>query len=266
MYQFKRFSGGKNMKKRLLLITRLTLIALAALALIPIREQLVPPAAASTKSNQHKNSLSIAGTTHGSSPAEYADGRQMIGAHSLASLTAQFWRWNYSIPVGVDPGSDTTGVNCGINQEGDVWFLAGPASGDSTASCTVPNDKTIVAAVYTSIDDYPCPDSTFQPPPGQSLEDFLTQDDQQFVDGEITAAYLDGRPLKSMRIKSGLFKFTAAANHVVSDPCVTGSPQLAVSDGFFVFVEPLHPGDHVLVLNWSGPFATGTRTVNLKIR
>jgi hypothetical protein len=258
------------LKKRFFLIISMTVMILAAIAVVPIHKRLVPPAAASTSGSPHKRMISAASTARTATPAVHDDDRVMIGANSLARLTAQFWRWVYSIPVGVDPGSDTTGVNCGINQEGDVWFLAGPASGNSSVTCTVPADKTIVSAVYAVIDDYPCPpEFNFQPPPEQSLEEFLLQDDAQFVDGATAMAQLDGRPLRVKRIKSRLFSFTAAASHLVSDPCVTGSPQLGVSDGFFVFIEPLPHGDHILQLSWNGPNSnpvSGTRTVSLKIR
>lgn len=255
------------LNKRFFLIITMTLVILAAIAVVPIHKRLVPPAAASSNGNPHKRMISAASTARTATPAAYDDGRVMIGANSLARLTAQFWRWVYSIPVGVDPGSDTTGVNCGINQQGDVWFLAGPSSGNSSVTCTVPADKTIVSPVYASIDDYPCPpEFNFQPPPEQSLEEFLLQDNAQFVDPETAMAQLDGRPLRVKRIMSRLFSFTAAASHSVSDPCVTGSPQLGVSDGYFVFIEPLPRGDHVLQLSWDGPFASGSRTVRLEIR
>jgi hypothetical protein len=266
MYESQEYIGGKTMslKKRFALITRVTVMILAALALISIHERLTPPAAASTSGNQHKGKTSTTGTA---TSAVYDDGGVKIGTDSLSQLTAQFWRWLYSIPVGVDPGSDTIGVNCGINQQGDEWFLAGPASGDTTATCAIPDGKTIVAAVYASLDDYPCPASfNFEPPAGQSLADFLQQDDLQFVNGENATAQLDGKPLKVKRIKSGLFSFTAAANRVLFDPCATGSPQVGVSDGFFVFIDPLPHGDHVLLLSWSGTQAFGTRMVNLRIR
>lgn len=254
-----------TLNKRLFLITTMTAMILAAIAVVPIHKRLVL-AAASTSGSPQKRTIPAVSTARAATPAIYDDGSVMVGAHSHAQLTAEFWRWAYSIPVGVDPGSDTTGVNCGINQKGDVWFLAGPGSGNSSTRCTVPVDKTIVSAVYASIDDYPCPpEFDFQPPPDQSLEKFLLQDDAQFVDPETAMAQLDGRPLRVKRIRSRLFSFTAAASHSVSDPCVTGSPQLGVSDGYFVFIEPLPIGDHVLQLSWDGPFASGSRTVHLRI-
>jgi hypothetical protein len=184
------------------------------------------------------------------------------GGHTLAGLTAQFWRWNYSIPLGVNPGTETSGANCGINQVGDVWFLAGPF-GTFTSSCTIPAGKRIVSAVNAFIDDYPCP-YPFGPAPGQSLEEFLLQDVGPLVDGIVgAAAQLDGRPLQVKRIKSQLFVFTAAASLAKLDSCITGSPQLGVSDGYFVFIEPLPRGDHVLQLTSAG---TNMGTIYLKIR
>jgi hypothetical protein len=262
-----------NLKKRFFLIATMTVMILAAIAVVPIHQRLVPPAAASASGSPHKRMISAASTARTTTPAVFDDGREMIGANSLARLTAQFWRWLYSIPTGngVDPNSDTTGVNCGINQEGDVWFLAGPVNGNSSVACTVPDDKTIASAVFASIDEYPCPAGVYTNPmtPDQSLEDFLLQDIAPFVDGASTMARLDGKPLSVKHIKSRLFSFTAAASLYPSDLCVTGSPQLGVSDGYFVFIEPLPRGDHILQLTWSGPTnnpSSGTRTVRLKIR
>jgi hypothetical protein len=252
--------------KRILLIATMTVMILAFVAVVPIHKLLVPGAAASSSGGPQKRMISAATAGSPASAAVYDDGSLLIGAHSLAGLTAQSWRWAYSIPVGVDPGSDTTGVNCGINQRGDVWFLAATVVGDSSVTCAVPAGKMLVSAVYASLDDYPCPpEFNFQPPPDQSLEKFLLQDDAQYVDGVTATGQLDGKPLRVKRIKSRLFSFTAAASHSVSDPCVTGSPQLGVSDGYFVFIEPLSVGPHLLQLSWSGPSGAGSHTVHLRI-
>jgi len=48
-------------------------------------------------------------------------------------------------------------------------------------------------------------------------------------------------------VVSGLFQFTAAADlKLTGDPCVTGSPQLAISDGYWVMLKPLNHGEHVI--------------------
>ena len=237
---------------------RLALICTVAICLLG---SALPEVA--TSGNAPRAAAVAARTARTIATGPWDDDRERLSGSTRAELTAQFWRWNYSIPLGVDPNSDTSGANCGINQVGDVWFLAGPL-GTFTSSCTIPAGKLIVSAVNASIDDYPCPDPAFKPASGQSLEEFLLQDIGPLIDGIVgVAAQLDGRSLTVRRIKSQLFSFTAAASRLPFDSCITGSPQLGVSDGYFVFIEPLPRGDHVLQLRSGG---TNLGTVHLTIR
>jgi hypothetical protein len=172
---------------------------------------------------------------------------------SYAALVARFWQWNFSIPAGVSPIVDTSGANCGINQSGPVWFLAAPGGKTINNSCTLPAGKALLSGLFDGYDDYPCPDPTFAPAPGQSLEAFLQSDILSFVVEPFVsgAATLDGKPFKIRRVKTSLFAFTAAeslATAAFTDSCITGSPQLAVADGYYVFIEPLRPGQHILHL------------------
>jgi hypothetical protein len=225
-------------------------------------------ATVATSGSVPKTSASAAQTAPTVANSALDAGRESLHGSTLAELTTQFWRWLYSIPLGVNPVIDTSGANCGINQEGDVWFLAGPA-GTFTETCTIPAGKLIVSGVNEFLDDYPCPSSIpQQPAPGQSLENFLMNDARMVIDGVThPAAQLDGRSLTVRRIKTRLFSFTAAASLATFDICVTGSPQLAVSDGYFVFIEPLPRGEHVLVLTSVNPDGSNNLgTVHLKIQ
>ena len=169
---------------------------------------------------------------------------------TFAALTERWWQWLESIPYGVGPSGDPSGANCGINQDGPVWFLAAPVGGTFSSACTVPAGKAILSPLFVVIDDYPCPDPTFGPAPGQSLEAFLQADISQFVDDPhaSTMATLDSEALHVRHVKTSLFAFTAAASNVKGDSCITGSPQLGVSDGYFVFIDPLPRGQHILHL------------------
>jgi hypothetical protein len=195
-------------------------------------------------------------------------GANSLNGNTLAALTIQFWRWFYSIPLDVNPVMDTSGANCGINQAGDFWFLAGPG-GTFEETCTIPAGTTIVSGVNEFLDDYPCPPSIpQQPAPGQSLENFLLIDAATYIDPiSQPAAKLDGKSLTVQRVKTQIFSFTAPADLVGFDECVTGSPQLAVSDGYFVFIQPLKRGKHVLVLtsvNADGGHNLGTVHLNIQ--
>jgi hypothetical protein len=181
------------------------------------------------------------------------DSRELWHEETYAALVARFWQWNLSIPAGVSPIVDTSGANCGINQAGPVWFLAAPGGKTLNNACTLPAGKAILSGLFDGYDDYPCTDPTFGPAQGQSLETFLQSDILSFVVEPFVsgAATLDGKPLKIRRVKTSLFAFTAAeslATAAFADTCITGSPQLAVADGYYVFIEPLRPGQHILHL------------------
>src|SRR5262245_53465086 len=57
--------------------------------------------------------------------------------------SAKWWQWVLSIPLNSNPMSDETGVNCGLKQEGSVWFLAGTSGGQAERSCTIPSSKSV---------------------------------------------------------------------------------------------------------------------------
>jgi hypothetical protein len=104
--------------------------------------------------------------------------------------------------------------------------------------------------IVNYLSDYPCPDTSFHPAPGQSLEDFLTEG-AAFIMGFVTELQVevDGIPLQDLtdyRTVSGLFDFTADISWQALDPCITGSMQEGVSDGYWVMLTPLSVGVHTL--------------------
>src|SRR4029079_11999675 len=91
--------------------------------------------------------------------------------------------------------------------------------------------------------DYPCPDPTFQPNPGETMEQFLIRTAQPYLP-LMTGLFaeIDGvavRNLQAYLATSSLFMFTAdpalAANF---DPCITGSPQPAIATGYWLLACP----------------------------
>lgn len=166
----------------------------------------------------------------------------------LVDLSVRNWQWFMSIPAGVGPTVDD-GLNCGINQDGPVWFMGGPLFENYTRTCRIPLGKKIFLPIIDVIADYPCPaDPTFKPAAGQTLEAFLNALAGGLMDQVTLAqAQFDGRPVEVHRLTSKLFGFTAAADLKNSfDSCATGSPQVATSDGFFVLLPPPSRGQHVL--------------------
>jgi hypothetical protein len=170
---------------------------------------------------------------------------------SYAQWGAQWWRWAYSFPLADFPPLQSGELDCGLGQSGSVWFLAGTVGqGPVTRSCTIPAGKALFFPIVGYINDYPCPDPDFQPPPGETLEQFLTEGAQAIIDLVTQLeVVVDGQPLNdpfSYRATSRLFTFTADPSLVVFDSCITGTQQYGVTDGYWIMLRPLPSGPHTI--------------------
>jgi hypothetical protein len=170
---------------------------------------------------------------------------------SMVTWSERWWQWLLETPAATNPFLDPTGAECAVAQQGKAWYLAPFIGGSATRSCTIPSGKALLVNLSGILNDYPCPDPSFQPAPGQSLEDFLAAGAKAVVDGvnELTLT-IDGVTVPNpfdYRVRSPLFYFQGDASlQTQVDACITGAQQPAVSDGFWVMVKPLPSGSHVL--------------------
>jgi hypothetical protein len=170
---------------------------------------------------------------------------------NYGQLGMLWWKWALAIPADKNPILDQSGKNCGVDQNGGRWFLAGTPGGTAPRVCTIPAGKTIFFPIITLENDYPCPEPPiFEPAPGQSLKDFLTEGAVSVIDqvSELHAS-LDNNDipiLNSYRGTSNMYSFAGDPSMTVLDPCITGSQQKAVSDGYWLLLAPLSPGHHFL--------------------
>src|SRR5947209_4560004 len=65
---------------------------------------------------------------------------QTYAGKTYGQWSAAWWQWAAPMPAQASPVSDTTGVHCGVKQDGPVWFLAGTSGGTVTRQCTIPNN------------------------------------------------------------------------------------------------------------------------------
>ena len=182
------------------------------------------------------------------------------GGEDHARLDPEFWRYIFSLPASENPEL-VDSADCGVGQTGPVFFIPGEQHDVYTRSCTVPARTPVLWPIWSLFNDYPCPDPTFQPAPGQSLEDFLAQGAQAFDDAvKNLAATIDGRSvnLGKVRYTTGLVGFTGDPSLTATfDSCVTGSRQVGVADGWFVLLR-LSAGDHTLVVTATAPSGHAT--------
>jgi len=106
-------------------------------------------------------------------------------------------------------------------------------------TCELPVSSPVFFPLAGFFNDYSCPDPAFEPAPGQTLEEFLAEGAAAGVDliGRVEI-FVDGvgsGDLRaSQRVTTGLVSFTADPSLLAIDPCVTGSEQVGVADGYHV--------------------------------
>ncbi len=177
------------------------------------------------------------------------------------ALSAKWWQWALKFSFADVPFFNTGGpVDISAGQSGNVWFLAGSNNGlpNGPRTGVVPAGKSLFFPLANFINDYPCPDPTFQPAPGETLEHFLQRTGNEILDYYLPPDHLDlfaeidGVSLTNLsayRATSSMFTFTAdstVAEHPEFDPCITGSPQSGVAVGYWLLLPPLTPGMHTL--------------------
>ena len=154
--------------------------------------------------------------------------------------TARWWQWALSIPEEINPAADETGENCHEGQSGPVWFLAGTFGGLNERVCTIPAGKSILFPVINA-------ECSYAEYPGLRSESELRECAVSSNEGvnELMVT-IDGKAiaesqLRSYRIQSPLFEVNFPRGNIFG---VAEGPSQAVSDGFWVFLPPLAPGEH----------------------
>lgn len=204
---------------------------------------LAGPAAASKKDADNPN------------PELFAQDARPYGK-DMATWGERATQWVYGTPLDRNPLFDDTGANCDVDQQGKVWFLAriaGPPVFEGTRHCTIPHQKAVLLYIGAVTAAYPCAsDPSYQPAPGQSLYDFLAADAAFYMNTvDRLEVSIDGRPMQDVfdyrYVSDDLFSLTGHPSlREVYDSCITGEPQDAVVDGFFMMLKPLDRGEHTI--------------------
>jgi hypothetical protein len=165
--------------------------------------------------------------------------------------SAAWWQWAANISEPSSPITDATGKNCGVNQKGAVWLLAGNAGGSTTRRCTVPQDKAVLFPVINA----ECSSVEGNGTTDAELRGCATSFMDQVTE---TAASVDGTPIElgtppnqsHFRFQSPLFTITFAPNNGFGIPAGTGS---SVADGYWVLLRPLAAGKHSVDFHANAP-------------
>ena len=210
---------------------------------------------------------------HNPNPALFPPESHPFG-FGMDTWAENWWRWELSIPSAENPLFLTT-FDCSTNQAGPVFFVPPVAVGSKNLvrSCTIEHGKAVAFSLSTVLNDYPCPDPTFQPAPGQSLFDFLLAG-AMAGNADIAEIYvtLDGAPLNDILTyhvdsKDLMFFKGDLSLQSTLDSCITGGFQPAAVDAYFILFKPLPPGHHTItrrVVTTKG-LVTGPTTTEIEV-
>lgn len=157
-------------------------------------------------------------------------------------LSALWWNWAVIEPEATNPLTDDTGADGHRHQFGPVWFLAGTLGGRADRTVTVPAGRFLF---------FPISNAAFWAPEDGDDEAEVRQLARAAIDAVNTVeCRIDGRPVPNLnrhRVASPAFPLLIRPGSLLNefgyDP---GLRFPAVSDGYWVLVQPLPRGRHTI--------------------
>lgn len=180
---------------------------------------------------------------------------QPHNGHTYAEWSEIWWKWALEIPIPDNPLLDVTGDRADYKQDQAVWFLAGTTGGPPVfRECIIPSGKPLFFPII-NVEYSEQENVNYRNYPSLDIftDDFIdrvTYKDAS-VDGNSIIA------LDRQRVKSGQFNINFPKNNIYEYTYgVRSGNTNAVADGYYVLMQPLSQGNHVL------KFAGEVRTID----
>lgn len=166
-----------------------------------------------------------------------------VAGKTIAEWTTNWWQWGLSFGPSANPFYDSHGGFANLNQSGPVFFLAGSPGGNNSRHFEVPSDTYILMPLLVG------EQSQLELGFDKSAAEVRQAAKQQADLIDSLHATLDGVPIPQTtlfahREASPDFNFVATWGNALGVP--GGSSGTAVADGYFLMLQPLSPGNHVL--------------------
>jgi|ThiBiot_300_plan_2_1041538.scaffolds.fasta_scaffold00199_32 hypothetical protein len=176
-------------------------------------------------------------------PPRVLDPQQKVGGITQSEYAELWWQWAMRLPDGVRAYQDPSGAQCGMNQSGPVWFLAG-TEGTMRVNrrCDVPSGRFIF---------FPVIGMNVHARPGKPIDCRTAMARARDNNDKLVEAsvMLDGQAIQRIglhRIRSAhCFDAYAKAKYLEHHEAYVP----AASDGYWIMLGPLSDGIHHLVVH-----------------
>lgn len=163
----------------------------------------------------------------------------IVDGKTIGEWTADWWKWALSYPPSNNPVLDTTGESASLGDMGSVFFLAGTFSPDAVhRNFAVPSGKYILIPLINGFMSAEGTEAEMR----ERLATYVVT-----INGDSLHASVNGVAipnLSSHREVSPVFDIALPADNIFGAPEGTYTP--SVSDGYWIMLEPLAPGNHVI--------------------
>jgi hypothetical protein len=169
--------------------------------------------------------------------------------------TTKWWQWMISVPMCNNPAADESGRNACLNQtDPNVWFIAGTLGGKAVnRECTIPVGRAILFPVINiEVNAIEKPDLRTD----AELISYVIKDEDDILNLD---AQTDGHKVPIYRVRSDPPMFPLKIPIDNAFEIAGETTTMATSDGYWVFLKPLSPGQHELF--FAGSCSLGARNV-----
>jgi hypothetical protein len=197
----------------------------------------------------------------------------MTSGQTLHELTADWWRWILNAPADTNPNLDESGIWAGVENDGEVFFLAGAfAPGEYTRDITVEAGVPLLVPILNNL--------TFQnigpAVPGTDPEDDPTVPAQKGLANQwqvewqksVTDLFLEIDNVAVKNLQSDLVRTPWFGGEIDPEGFLggygfTGDLASANSIGYWSVIDGLAPGEHTL--RFGGTAGTFSTEVNVNL-
>lgn len=181
-----------------------------------------------------------------------------VAGQTIGEWSVQWWQWQLSFPVSVNPSFDDTGAHAGLGNVGPVFFLTGSLAPSYDPLNVVVNRAATISAnqyIFVPLLNALFDNSLFPPPGGPFDEAQLRRQAADSLAGisELRAS-IDGVEVPNLfdhreLSPPGFFSYTLpdednVAQYFGAD--LKGTVADAVSDGYYLMLNPLTLGSHTI--------------------
>lgn len=176
--------------------------------------------------------------------------KELLFGKTIEQWSAEWWKTMMAYDCTHNPFNQQT-LSMTVNQASPVVFLSGMTDGVAIRSIIVPRRNALFVPIINVLKEHSSDDGVQNPAPDQTIEQFLKEEATNYINlASNMKVVLDGKPIRigsNNRVATNLFYFKG--NKDLSDcteHIVTGQLQVAVSDGYWLFLQNLSPGRHTL--------------------